>query len=155
MTVTSQFPDMTSSSNFFDGIVSHATFSYRFNFDVNIMTGSLVLELWQFTFMRDWSEIQKSEIPPSGFYPISGDTGELGIPNLERMSLMKYYWLLQNARVTSFTVFELLRENQQGEVKLPSPPRLGLKIWKQARFFRDSIPLFWTLSFSYQYSISH
>ena len=35
--------------------------------------------------------------------------------------------MLQNARVTAFTVSELLRENQQG-VKLPLPqPRLGLK----------------------------
>ena len=33
--------------------------------------------------------------------------------------------MLQNSRVTGFTVFELLRENQQG-IKLP-PPRLGLR----------------------------
>ena len=34
--------------------------------------------------------------------------------------------MLQNARVTAFTVSELLRENQQGElgVKLPHIPRL-------------------------------
>ena len=38
--------------------------------------------------------------------------------------------MLHNARVTAFTVSELLRENQQGEgLKLPPPhrPRLGLK----------------------------
>ena len=36
--------------------------------------------------------------------------------------------MLQNVRVTAFTVFELLRENQQRGVILPlSPPRLGLK----------------------------
>ena len=39
--------------------------------------------------------------------------------------------MLQNARVTAFTVSELLRENQQeGRVKLPplhQPLRLGLK----------------------------
>ena len=34
--------------------------------------------------------------------------------------------MLQNARVTAFTVSELLRKSQQGRVKLP-PPRLGLK----------------------------
>ena len=28
---------------------------------------------------------------------------------------MKCYWMLQNAKVTAFTVSELLRENQQGE----------------------------------------
>ena len=34
--------------------------------------------------------------------------------------------MLQNARVTAFTVFELLRENQQG-VELPfQTPRIGL-----------------------------
>ena len=53
------------------------------------------------------------------------------------MFLMKSYSMLQNSRVTAFTVSELLRENQQdggrgGGVKLPlppqpPPPRLGLK----------------------------
>ena len=74
---------------------------------------SLVLELWQFSFMRDWPEIRKSEIPPSEFCPISGDWGELWIPNLAQMSLIKCYWMLQNARVTAFTVSELLKENQK------------------------------------------
>ena len=89
---------------------------------------SLVLELWQFSFIRDWQEIRKSEIPPSGFCPISGDWGELWIPNLARMSLIECYWMLQNSRVTTFTVFELLRENQlRGRFKLPSP-QIRLKI---------------------------
>ena len=35
------------------------------------------------------------------------------IPNLTRMSRMKCYWMLQNARVTALTVSELLRANQQ------------------------------------------
>ena len=56
----------------------------------------------------------KSEILPSELCPISGDWGEQGIPNLARTSLIKCYWFLQNARVTAFTVSELLRENQQG-----------------------------------------
>ena len=50
---------------------------------------SLVLELWQFSFIWDWPKIQKSEIPPSEFCLISRDWGELGIPNLARMSLNK------------------------------------------------------------------
>ena len=84
---------------------------------------SLVLELWQFTFVRDWPEIRKSEIPPSEFCPISGDWSKLAIPNLARSSSIKCYWILQNSRVTAFTVSELLRENQyEGEVKLPPPP---------------------------------
>ena len=51
-----------------------------------MLISSLVLELWQFSFIRDWPEIRKSEIPPSEFCPISGDWGELWIPNLARMS---------------------------------------------------------------------
>ena len=73
---------------------------------------SLVLELWQFTFIRNWPEIQKSEIPPSDFCPIFGDWGELGKPNL---AWIKFYLMLQKA----FTISELLRENQQGGLKLP------------------------------------
>ena len=49
----------------------------------------LVLELWQFSFIKDWPEIQKSEILPSEFYPIYGDWGKLGIPNLAQMSSKK------------------------------------------------------------------
>ena len=48
------------------------------------------------------------------------------------MSLVKCYWMLQNARVTAFTVSELLRENHQG-AGITLPPRLGLNIsltWK-------------------------
>ena len=38
--------------------------------------------------------------------------------------------MLQNSRVTAFTAFELLLENQLGGggVKLPTPPRLELKV---------------------------
>ena len=35
------------------------------------------------------------------------------IPTLARISLIKFYRILQNARVTAFTVSELLMENQQ------------------------------------------
>ena len=85
---------------------------------------SLVLELWQFSFKRDWPEIRKSEIPLSEFCPIFGDWGELSIPNLARMSLIECYWMLKNLRVTAFTVFELLRENQLGGKITPPRPRL-------------------------------
>ena len=64
---------------------------------------------------------------PSEFCPISGDLSELGKPNLAWSSLIKCYWILQNARVTAFTVSELLRENQQW-VKLPPSPQIKVKI---------------------------
>ena len=106
---------MTSLSKFFDGIlfllpsfVTGPSFMY---------ISSLVLQLWQFFYKR-LTEIRKSVIPPYGFCPISGDWDQLGIANLARMSLLKCYWMLQNARVTAFTLSELLRKNQQ-RLKLP------------------------------------
>ena len=84
------------------------------------------------SFYKGWTEIWKSEIPPSEFCLISGDWGKLGIANLTRRCLMKCYWMLQNARVTASTVSELLSENQERGLKLPLPPasppfRLELK----------------------------
>ena len=63
----------------------------------------LVLESWQFLFIKNWPKIRKSEIHASKFCQISGDWGELGIPHLARMSLMKCYWILQNSTATAFT----------------------------------------------------
>ena len=112
MTMTSQFSNMVSTSNFFDVVLFLLS---------SLITGpsfmsisSRVLELWQFSFIKDWPEIRKSKIPPSVFGQISGDYGKLWIPNLAQMSLIECYWMLQNSRVTAFTVFELLRENQLG-----------------------------------------
>ena len=78
----------------------------------------LALEFWDFPFVRD--SPKKSEILPSEFCPISGDWGELGIPDLANIFLIKCYWMIQIASVTVLTVFELLRVNQQegSEVKL-------------------------------------
>ena len=123
-----QYPDMTSSSTFFyvvlfllSSLVTGPSF---------ISLSSLVLETWQFSFIRDWRKIRKSEIPPSEFFPISRDWDELWIPNLPRMFLIECYLMLQNSRVTAFFVFELLRENQLGGYNYPPPPhplRLGLR----------------------------
>ena len=111
MTITSQFFEMTSPSIFFDVVV------FLFS---SLVTGPslmssllLILELLQFSFIRDWPEILKSEITPSEFCPVS---------NLTRMSLMKCYW---NARVTALAVSGLLRENQQrGKITPLSPTQI-------------------------------
>ena len=60
---------------------------------------------------------------------------ELGISNLTRISQIKCYWMLQNARVTAFTVSELLRESQQG---LNRPPLLTQNRVKIVRTFNLS-----------------
>ena len=126
MTMTSQFFDMTSMSNFFDVVL--LLLSSLVTGPGFMSTSSLVLELWQFSLIRNWPEIRKSEIPPSEFFRISGDWGELWIPNLQRMSLVECYWILENYRVTAFTVIVLLRKNELGGgVKLTPPPRLGLR----------------------------
>ena len=70
----------------------------------------LVLEVWQFSFVRDWSEIQKLEITPSEFFPISLNWCKLETPNLAQNLLMKFYWMLQHASFTAFTISEFLRE---------------------------------------------
>ena len=117
----SRFSDMTSSSNFFDSVLFLLS---------SLVTGPgfmsnswLVLELWQLSFIKDWPEIRKSEIPPSEFRPISRDWVKLVTPNLARMFLIKCYWMLQNVRITAIIVYELLRENQQGD-KITPPTQI-------------------------------
>ena len=75
--------------------------------------------LWEFSCIMDWSEIQKSEILPSEFCPISEDWGWLGKPSLTQMYLIRCSYILQNTRVGDFTISDLLRKKQQG-VKLPA-----------------------------------
>ena len=122
MIMTSQFPEMTSLSKFFE--MDHL--SRLVTGPIFLSISSLVLELWQFSFIRNWPEIWKLEIPLSEFCPISGDWSELWIPNLAQMSLIECHCMLQNFWVTAFTVFELLRENQLGWVKLP-PTQIRVK----------------------------
>ena len=128
MTMTLQFSDMTSTSNFVDAIFF--LLSVLVTGPSFMPISSLVLELWQLFVIRDWPEIWKSEIPPSKFCPISGDWGELWMPNLARVSLIECYWMLQNSSVTAFTVFELIRENQLGGVgvKLPTLTQISIKV---------------------------
>ena len=128
MAITSQFPDITCSSNLGDIILFFfVKFSYWFKFHVNIIPGSGVMTIS--FYIRDWLEIRKSKIPPSDFWPISGNWGKLRILNLVRTSLIKCYSMLKNSRVTAFIVYELLKENQQGDIfNLPHHPhRLKLK----------------------------
>ena len=102
--MTSQFASMTSTSNFFEvslfilsGLVTSPSF---------MSVSWLVLELWQFLFIKGWPKIQKSEIPPSESCPISWDWDKLGIPKLGQMFLIKFYWMLQNTRVNCFWVMK-------------------------------------------------
>ena len=74
------------------------------------MIGSRVMTIFFYKGLTRNLEIGNT---PFWVYQISGEWGELGIPNLAQMFLIKCYWMMQNASVTAFTVSELLRENQQ------------------------------------------
>ena len=119
---------MTLTSNFFDVVLFLLSILVTGPSFMSI--SSLVLELLQFSFISDWPEIRKSETPPSEFFPISEEWGELWVPHLARMSLIECYWMLPNSRVTAFTALELLRENQLGGGGkiTPSPSRLWLNL---------------------------
>ena len=106
----SQFADMTSSSNDIAVFLLSILVTTPSFMSISLLT----LELWQFTFIRDCTEIRKSVIPLSEFCSVSKNWGKLEKPNVAQMPLVKFYWMLHNARVTAFTVSELLRENQQG-----------------------------------------
>ena len=116
ITMTSQFSDMTSMSNFFDVVLF--LLSSLVTGPCFMLISSLVLELWQFSFIRDWPGIRTLETPPSAFCPISGDWGELWIPSLARMSLIKCYWRLENS---SFYRFWVIKGKPTGGIKLPTP----------------------------------
>ena len=83
----------------------------RFSYWSKFMSISLlVLESWQFFYKGVTTNLETGNTPV-WICPISGDWGMLVVPNLARRFLMKCYWMLQNARVTVFTISELLREN--------------------------------------------
>ena len=61
--------------------------------------------------MIDWKLGTRNTL--SELCRISVDWCKLVIPDSTQMSLVKCYWMLQNAMVTGCTVSELLKENQQ------------------------------------------
>ena len=126
MTITSQFADMMSSSNFFTNILFLLSSLVT---GLNFMSlSSLVLEFWQFSFIRDWPEIRKYPVwvfwvlANLNFYILfstcaciilylylprinkdtsssSGDWGELGIPNGMPHSLCLTFFYFQNRNI--------------------------------------------------------
>ena len=88
----------------FDSLVKLSCWS---KFQVNVITGSVVLTIF---FFKGCFFVQYLE------------TG---------MSLMKYYWMLQNAKVTAFTISELLRENQQRSQITPTTTQISIK-WQSS-----------------------
>ena len=78
---------------------SKLAINWKIGNDVTIFSHDIIINFFDaglFIFIRDWPEIRNTPI-----------------------QVLKCYWMLQIARVTVFTVSELLREDQLREVKLP------------------------------------
>ena len=88
--MTSQFSNITSSSDLLDVVLFLLSSLVTVSSFMSVL--SLVLKLWQFSFIGDWPEIRKSEIPPSKFCSISEDWRKSGIPSLAWTSIIKCYW---------------------------------------------------------------
>ena len=98
---------------------------------------SLVLELWQFFFRRDWPGIQKSEIPPSEFSPVSEDWVTFWTPNIARMS-NRIFLNAAKCQGYGFYSFWVIKEKPTGGDYSP-PSRLGLS-WNNVLHQRMLIP---------------
>ena len=95
-------------------------------FHVNIITGSGVMKIPFYEWLTRNLVIGNTTV---WALQLSVDWSELGVPNVEGTSVIKCYWMLQNARVTFFTCFWVIKwKPPRGMVKLhlPSTPRLGL-----------------------------
>ena len=115
--MTSQISEMTSSTwRFFVSVVK---FSYWSKFHVNIVSGSGIMTIFFYKGLTRNPEV--------------GNTPVWVLPNIWRLWLVvvtksgtnvsnRMLWMLQNARVTAFTAFELLRENQLGGGDKINPP---------------------------------
>ena len=110
-------------SHFWRSFVSLVKCSYLSKFHFNIITGSGFMTI--FSFLQ-WAQNPEIRNTPVWFLPNIWRLRRVRVSDLARMSLKKSYWTLQNARVTVFTISELLRENQQG-VKLPIPTQIKVK----------------------------
>ena len=111
--------------------VSLVTFSDWSKFHVNIVTGSGVITIFYYKGFTRNLEIGNTSV---WVLPSIWKLGQVRNTKFGTKSLIKYYRMLQNAKVTAFTVSELLRQKPKRGIRLPSAesgwPRLGLKNWQ-------------------------
>ena len=95
----------------------------------SLVTGPSFMSISSMFWSHDNFLLQGIQMPPSEFWPTFGDWDELGIPNLAQMTLIKSYWMLENAM--NFVVSEcfwLIKGKPTGGEINPDPPRLGLSM---------------------------
>ena len=88
-----------------------------------MLMSPLVLELWQFSFIRDWLEIRKSEKSPSVFCLISGDWGWVSDAIFGKNVSNKMLLNPEKCQGYNFYLFWVIKGKPR--VKLLPPPRLG------------------------------
>ena len=107
--------------------VSLIKFSYWSKFHVSIITGLLVLELWQFSFIKDWPEIGNT---PVWVLPSIWRLGQVGDTKFGTNVSSKVLLNAAKCQGYSFYRFWVIKWKPTrwgGDVKLPHPPsRLGL-----------------------------
>ena len=119
----SQFSDMTSLSNFFEGfqfLLSSLVTGPNF-----MSISSLFLELWQFPFIKDWPEIRKSEIPVWLFFNI----WRLGrVRNTKFGTIVSNKMLLNAAKCQSYKFYRfwVIKRKPTGDKFTAPPPKLEL-----------------------------
>ena len=124
--MTSHFVDMTS-RHFFDVVIFLLSILVTGPSFMSI--SSLVLELWQFSFIRDWPEIGNS---PVWVLPNIWRLGR--VRNTKFGTKISNKILLNAAKCQgcSFTVSELFKENQQGMGKITpchsTPPSTQIRV---------------------------
>ena len=104
--------------------MSLVKFSYWLKFHVNVITGSEVMRISFYKGLTRSSEIGNT---PVSVLPNIWRLGQKRIWNLARTFLIKCYWILRNARLTAFTVSNLLKKNQQWGKNYPPIPRIKVK----------------------------
>ena len=96
---------------FWRDFLSLVNFSYWSKFYVNIIPGSGVMTIFFYKGLtRSLSFSQYLE------------TGRVRGTKFDTNFSNECYWILQNARVTAFTVSELIKGKQQGVAKITAPP---------------------------------
>ena len=121
--MTSQFSEMTSSSIFWKVLLfllSSLVVAPSF-----MSISLLVLELWQFTFIRDWPEIQKSKYPVSVF-PNMWRLEQVRNTKFSRNVSNKMLLNAAKCQGSSFYRFWVFKGKPAVGVNSPRPPRLGL-----------------------------
>ena len=117
--MTSQFPTWRYRPIFLTLFCFSCQLKIWSNSHVNIITGS-----GNMTIFKGLTRIPEIRNNPIWVLPNIWRMGQVmdtkfGMNVSNR--IIECYWMLQNARVTTLTIFELLRENQLQGLKLPSP----------------------------------